>query len=178
MILVWCFVIGRWWIRLQVFAWYWHLCSKMIVALFLEGMWNWLVLSASDIPGCILTIVWKKSSKSSKLSLFPLKTNVFVVVGLASDDDVWCCCWDAIPVIASARLLMGLPESEFWLCCVCPFTVKVLSCEVCVAMFYGWVNCSENGLLWKGIRLVRNSGILFSGAISPITMWWAWSCRL
>ena len=50
-------------------------------ALFLNSDWKWLIFICSDISGCILIIVWKRSSNSSNFSLLPLKVIVFELTG-------------------------------------------------------------------------------------------------
>ena len=67
---------------------------------------------ASVISGCILSIVWNRSSKSSSFSFLPSKINVFVDTGL-SIVAACGCCWVVIPAIASARRLMELFASKF-----------------------------------------------------------------
>ena len=102
--------------------------------------------------------------------------NVFVVIGLNSADDVWRRSWHAESATASANLLKGWAESTFCLCCVCSTIGNVLSVEMCVALFCGWVNCCGNGLFWVK-RSVKESGIVFCWALCLVTMNWACACR-
>ena len=97
---------------------------------------RWLILIASDVSGCILSIVWERSSKSSNILFFLSKINVFVVVSKINVDNVWGRCWDAIPKIASASRSTGLTESE---CCVWGVFAQplVMCCRVeCVFAYF------------------------------------------
>ena len=51
-----------------------------------------------------------------------------------------------MPAIASGNSLVGLAESEYCFYGVCSTIGNVLSCEMCVVMFWGWVKCCGNGL--------------------------------
>ena len=116
---------------------------------------NWLIFIASDTSGCILSIIWKRSSNDWSFSFLPWQTSVFVDVALINADNIWGHCWDAIPAIASASLLIGLPDSEFCPCGVCLTIDNVLLGGKCVALFCSRMNCCGNGSFRFG-RLVRN----------------------
>ena len=64
------------------------------------------------ISGCILSIVWNRSSKSPNFLFFPSKLDVFVDTGFSIVAGGGRC-WVAMPAIASARRLMELFASEF-----------------------------------------------------------------
>ena len=102
---------------------------------------------------------------------------MFVVVGLKNADNVWGLFGDAMPAIASVSLLIGLLESAFCICGVRQTIGKVLSGEICVAMFCGKVNWCGSVLFRKGIRPVGNSGTKLCEAFCPVTKWWACSRR-
>ena len=81
------------------------------------------------------------------------------------------------PAVASAGLLIGLPESKLYMCGLWSTIGNVFSGEMFVANFWNWVNCRGNGLLLVKIRPVRFSGTLFGEALCPITIWWVCVCR-
>ena len=95
----------------------------------------------------------------------------------------YCClkhCWRRLGLllkfnnskIASASVLIGLHESECFLCGFCWTIGNVFLGGMRAAMICGLVNCFGNGLFLVR-RLVRNSEIGFCGALSPVAMWWA-----
>ena len=69
--------------------------------------------------------------------LYSLEVWFGQLVGLNNADDVWDCCWDAIPAIAPASLLMGLAESVFCLRGDCPTHGNVLSGEIWLYIYCG-----------------------------------------
>ena len=89
---------------------------------------KWSIFSASEISGCILVIVSKRTSNSSNFSFLPSQISLFIVVGFNSADDVWDCSCDAVPAIVSTSPLIGLPESEFFLCG--DFPILPIGCQV------------------------------------------------
>ena len=135
--------------------------------------WKWLIFIASVISGCIFSIVWTRSSKSSKSSFFPSKINVSVDTRLSI---VAACgrCWVAILAFASTRRLMEFFASELWFLGVCSTIGKLLSGDTCVDRFWCWC---DGGLRGVKIRPERNSGIWFVWAVCPVTMWWVCGCR-
>ena len=58
----------------------------------------------------------EKVSEQFYLLISPSKISVFVVVGVCSADNVLVPRCDAMPVMASATLLVGMTEFEFCLC--------------------------------------------------------------
>ena len=106
---------------------------------------KWSVFIVFDISGCILIRIWKRYSNHSIFLLLPATISVSIVVGLSIADNVWGRRCEAMPAVASARLMIGLPESEFCFRGVSSTTGKVLSGEMCVLLFCGWVN--YNGLI-------------------------------
>ena len=104
-----------------------------------------LCFFASDLSYCFLSIVRKRSSKSSIFSFLPSNISVFVFVALNKVDEVWGRCCDAMPAIAFVSLLIRLLESEFCLGGVCLTIGNVLSGEIWIAIFCGWVICCDSG---------------------------------
>ena len=121
--------------------------------------WKWLIFICSDISGCILIIVWKRSSNSSNFSLLPSKVNILELTGrIVSCWAVWRFC---ILVKMSASLLIGSASAAG----------AVLSCAGIVVSSRGLG--SSSGWLWwlrDGIRPVRNSRTRIGGSFSPVTM--------
>ena len=129
--------------------------------------------TVSVISGCILSIVWNKSSNSSYFSFFLSQNDVFVDTGLSI---VAACgrCWVAIPEIASTRQLMELFASEFWFLGVCSTIGEMWSCDTCVERFWYWCGGRLRGVK---MRPVKNSGIWFVWAVCPVIMWWVCARR-
>ena len=122
---------------------------------------------ASVISGCILSIVWDKSSKNSNFSFSPSKITVFVDTGF-SIVAAFGRCWHAIPAFASARRLWEIFASEFRFLGVCSTIGNLLSFDTCGDRF--WC-CCDGGLRGVKMHPVRNWGISFVWAVCPVTMW-------
>ena len=151
----------------------------LLVALMLEYNYTasftkcdlkWFIFIACVISVCILGIVWNRSSHNSNFPLLPSSINVFVDAGFKITDVVRCC-WDAIPVIASANLLIDVLwwlDARLWL-----FSNigKVVHRESCLIMFCGCVGsrCVET--------CPERKSEISCGALCPVTMWWVYVSR-
>ena len=71
--------------------------------------------------------------------------------------------------IASASVLIGLPESECFLCGFCSTIGNVFLGGMRATMICGLVDCFGNGLFLVR-RLVRSSGIDFFGTLYPVAI--------
>ena len=117
----------------------WRLMEFMFLnvcnAPFCSNEWKRLIFICSVIAGCILIIVWNKSSKRSNFSLFPSKVIGVVWTGLMVMD------WGLFCKLTntSANLLSGSCEVV---------ARETLLLDFCLSRF---------GIEW--IRPVRNSGI-------------------
>ena len=139
-------------------------------ASFGQWAWKWLISIASVISGCILNIVWNRSSKCSKFLILPSKINVFVDTGF-SIVAACGCCWVSVPAIASTRWLMEVFESEFSFLGVCWTTGKIMSFYTTVDKFRFCIDwCSR----FFKVRPVRNSGIWFVWPVCSVIMWRVW----
>ena len=130
---------------------------KVCRAPFLSNEWKWFIFICSVMAGCILIIVWNKSSKSSNFSLFP--SNVIGVVWTGRIVIVWGLFCKLTST--SANLLSG------------SWGDSVTSGSGAGRVVYKetlWLDCclSRFGIEW--IRPVRNSGIGCWASLAPVTM--------
>ena len=119
--------------------------------------WKWFVFICSVKAGCVLIIVWNKSSKSSNFSLFP--SNVIGVV------------WTGLMVI-DWRLFCKLTKTSANLfngSCGISGTSGSGAGTV-VSRETTWLDCclSKFGIEWIGP--VRNSGICCWVSVAPVNM--------
>ena len=125
-----------------------------------------------DPSGCVLSIVLERSSNRSIIAFLHSMISAFVMVGLSNADDVWVCCWDAVPGTSSTSLLIVSLGSKFCLCGVRSTNGNVLLDEMwCYVLWL--VELLWQRVIWVWIRIVRYSGTLFCGALCPVTMRWA-----
>ena len=135
-----------------------HVINRFFVALMFLNVCStsfpelaWIQSVFFGFSGCILSIGWNRSSKSSNISAEPPKINVFVDIGF-SILGAYGRCWAAMPPIGSDRRLMELFESEFWSLAVCWGIDKILSCDTCNDSFWCWC---DGGLCGVRIHPVR-----------------------
>ena len=132
---------------------------------------KWLIFIASKTLECILRLFWKRSSNSVSFSILLTKTSVFVPVGFISADDVWGHCCDSGPCISLSKSVERIAWLWILFCGDCPTIGNVLSGEIWVLMFCGWVSCCGVRSFSFWIRPVSYSGIILYGALCPVTMW-------
>ena len=132
---------------------------KVCKAFFLNNEWKWLIFICSDMSGCILIIVWNRSSNGSNFSLLPSKVIVFELTGRIVS------CW------AVGRFCMLVKTSASLLIGSCSRAGMVVSCAGIVVSSKGlrssWDLCTW---LLDGIRPVKNSGTSIGDSFFPVTM--------
>ena len=118
------------------------LVAFMFRIVFIASLLNYaqkrLIFIAFVSSGCLLSILWKKSTNSSNFLFLPSNIQVFVEVGF-NIADVIDRCWNAILAIASANLLLEVLwslDARLW---VFSNISNVVSRDSFLIMFCGYV---------------------------------------